>query len=253
MRAPAWLVGVGMAVAFAAAGGAAVGCGGGTPAKFGNIKAGELPAGETWVGVYYNPVYGYLHWSSDGDNVVGRWKRTDSSHWGELSGTVEGNVLHFTWKEHQYGAVGPSADIKGSGVFVYKMGGRAARTLPELDGQYALDDSEQRRRVALREAAEHEARHQLDQRREPDRADQLGRQLALATVEGSRGSPRAPHPGARLHRLASRSPAAPSGIQESGCHRLASHPGVRLPSSGFPSGSPAAPVWLPVRESRRIG
>jgi hypothetical protein len=127
-----------MAVALAAAGGALAGCGGGGAPKFGNIKAGELPAGESWAGVYYNPVYGYLHMVDQGENVVGRWKRTDSSHWGELSGTAEGNVMHFTWKEHQYGAVGPSSDIKGEGVFVYKMGEGA----PELTGQYSLADSD---------------------------------------------------------------------------------------------------------------
>ncbi len=33
--------------------------------------------------------------------------------------------------------MGPSADIKGEGVFVYKMGEGA----PELDGQYSLADS----------------------------------------------------------------------------------------------------------------
>ena len=139
MKPRAWLCGVGMAVAFVAAGGALAACGGGAPAKFGNIKAGELPANESWIGVYYNPVYGYLHIvEQGGDNVVGRWKRTDASHWGDLSGTIEGNVMHFAWKEHQYGAIGPSADIKGTGVFVYKMGESA----PELDGQYALDDSD---------------------------------------------------------------------------------------------------------------
>jgi hypothetical protein len=137
MRARAWLYGVGMAVALATAGGALAGCGGGSGPKFGNIKAGELPSGESWAGVYYNPVYGYLHMVDQGENVVGRWKRTDSSHWGELSGTAEGNVMHFQWKEHQYGAVGPSSDIKGEGVFVYKMGESA----PELDGQYSLADS----------------------------------------------------------------------------------------------------------------
>ncbi|HEY8041779.1 MAG TPA: hypothetical protein VIF15_18370, partial [Polyangiaceae bacterium] len=71
-------------------------------------------------------------------NIVGRWKRTDGSHWGELSGTAEGNVMHFTWKEHKYGGVGPSSDSQGSGQFVYGMG---SNKIPELAGQYALDDS----------------------------------------------------------------------------------------------------------------
>jgi hypothetical protein len=74
-----------------------------------------------------------------GDNIVVKWKRTDSSHWGELSGTVEGNVMHYTWKEHQYGTVGAAGVSSGSGIFVYKMG---SSKIAELDGQYALDDSE---------------------------------------------------------------------------------------------------------------
>jgi hypothetical protein len=135
MRARAWAsVGI-LGVAVAA--GTAIGCGS-AQAKFGVVKGGEMPSGETWVGVYYNPVYGYLHMIEQEGNLVGRWKRTDGSHWGELSGTVEGNVVHFTWKEHKYGGVGPSADSKGSGVFQFKMG---PNDIPELLGQYALDDS----------------------------------------------------------------------------------------------------------------
>ncbi len=135
MRAPGWVVGMGMALALAAGGAYVVGCGNGETSKFGNIKAGELPQGESWVGVYYNPVYGYLHIIENNGNVVGKWRRSDSSHWGELQGTVEGNVLRFTWVEHQYGAIGPNSDVKGSGVFVYKT----AEAAPELTGQYALD------------------------------------------------------------------------------------------------------------------
>jgi len=113
------------------------GCGS-SQAKFGVVKGGEMPSGESWPGVYYNPVYGYLHMIEQEGNLVARWKRTDGSHWGELSGTAEGNVVHFTWKEHKYGGVGPSADSQGSGIFVYKMG---PNDIPELAGQYALADS----------------------------------------------------------------------------------------------------------------
>jgi hypothetical protein len=128
---------VGLVVAVAAAGGAFVACAG-EPPKFGNVKAGEMPSGEQWVGVYYNPVYGNLHMVEQDGNIVGRWKRTDSSHWGELSGTVDGNLMHFSWTEHQYGAIGPSSDVKGSGIFVYKMGEAA----PELDGKYSLENND---------------------------------------------------------------------------------------------------------------
>jgi hypothetical protein len=139
MRAPAWLCGVGMAVALAggtlASGGALAGCGGPAGPKFPVVVAGELPAGESWPGVYYNEVYGNLNIEQQGDNVVGRWKRTNESGWGELSGTTEGNVMHFTWTEHKYGAIGVNADIKGTGQFVYTKGEAAG----ELKGVYALD------------------------------------------------------------------------------------------------------------------
>jgi hypothetical protein len=119
---------------------AAVGCGGEPSAKFANVKAGDMPEGQDWPGVYYNPVYGYLHMVAQDGAVTGRWKRTDGSHWGEMSGTAQGNVLHFTWKEHKFGVVGPASDSHGKGVFVFKQG---EQNIPELAGQYALDDSDQ--------------------------------------------------------------------------------------------------------------
>jgi len=128
-------------MALAVACGSAVLACGAPAAKFPTVKAQEMPSGESWDGVYFNPVYGYLHLVPQGENVVGRWRRADSSHWGELSGTVEGNVFRFTWKEHRYGAIGPSGDSHGTGQFVYKKGD-AERAIPELDGWYALDESE---------------------------------------------------------------------------------------------------------------
>ena len=118
---------------------ALVACGEGSGPKFPQ-KAGEMPAGQVWEGVYYNPVYGYLHIVDQGNSVVGRWKRTDGSHWGELSGTAEGNLVRFTWKEHGIGVVGPSGDTHGTGVFVFKL--PKDSDIGELDGQYAVDDSD---------------------------------------------------------------------------------------------------------------
>jgi hypothetical protein len=141
MKARTWLVGVGMAVVLGVGGVSLAACGGGQGAKFANIKAGDMPSGENWIGVYYNPVYGYLHMIEQDGNIVGRWKRTDASHWGELSGTSDGNVVHFTWKEHAYGAIGANGVSSGAGVFVYKMG-QGEHAAPELDGQYTLDNSD---------------------------------------------------------------------------------------------------------------
>jgi hypothetical protein len=126
-------------LALASAGAVSVGCGGEGSVKSANIPPGDMPAGETWSGVYFHPVYGYLHLMEQDTNVVGKWKRADQSKWGELSGTKTGNVLHFQWKEHTYGRVDPGSVASGKGVFVYKMN---KENLPELDGQYGFDDSE---------------------------------------------------------------------------------------------------------------
>ncbi|MEO8874100.1 MAG: hypothetical protein ABI461_00820 [Polyangiaceae bacterium] len=115
-----------------------VACGGGD-AKAANVTPGNMPDGESWQGVYYHPVFGYLHMVEQGTSVVGKWKRTDQSAWGELSGTETGNVVHFTWKEHKYNQVGPSSTSSGKGYFVYKIN---SDKTAELDGQYGLGDDE---------------------------------------------------------------------------------------------------------------
>ncbi|HEY2514722.1 MAG TPA: hypothetical protein VGI39_27845, partial [Polyangiaceae bacterium] len=68
-----------------------------------------------------------------------KWKRADQSAWGELSGVATGNVLHFQWKEHKYGLVGPAAESSGKGYFVYK---NTNEKIPELDGQFGMGNDE---------------------------------------------------------------------------------------------------------------
>jgi hypothetical protein len=115
------------------------GCGDGPEAKTAKVTSGPMPDGEQWTGVYFHPVFGYLHMQETGPNVVARWKRTDHSHWGELSGTTTGNVLRYTWREHKIGMVGASATTHGKGYFVYKVN---KENIGELDGEYGLNESE---------------------------------------------------------------------------------------------------------------
>jgi hypothetical protein len=112
---------------------------GGPPPNQATVKPDNMPEGETWTGVYFHPVYGYLHMVQTDNDVVGKWKRADQSAWGELSGVATGNVIHFTWKEHKYGLVGPAAESRGKGYFVYKMG---AEKIAELDGQFGIGSDE---------------------------------------------------------------------------------------------------------------
>jgi hypothetical protein len=119
-----------------------MGCSGDPEPKVAHLKAADMPDGESWSGVYYHPVFGYLHMVENGTAIVGKWKRSDQSRWGEMSGTKVGNLVHFTWKEHTYGLVGPAAEIKGKGVFVYRVETTNDHKTAKLDGQFGLDQDE---------------------------------------------------------------------------------------------------------------
>ncbi len=96
-----------------------------------------MSAGESWRGVYFHPVFGYLHLVEQNGMVEGRWQRADQSAWGQLRGRVDGNTLRFQWHEHKVGLVGPSAEARGQGEFQYAIGGSG---VVELNGVYGLND-----------------------------------------------------------------------------------------------------------------
>ena len=116
---------------------------GGTAAesKTAKVSPGEMPAGAKWAGVYYHSVYGYLHITETGTGLVGRWKTSDGTRWGELSGSTEGNLAKFEWTEHKMGMVGPSSITKGKGYFVYTRP-TGDNVDDELHGEWGLEDSE---------------------------------------------------------------------------------------------------------------
>jgi len=90
------------------------------PAKSANVSPGTMPDGGDWSGVYYSPLFGYLHLEAEGAGVKGRWMRPRKDQWGELEGTADGNLLKFEWSEYIDGLVGPNSKKSGRGYFVYK-------------------------------------------------------------------------------------------------------------------------------------
>jgi hypothetical protein len=102
--------------------------------------AGDMPENGNWLGVYYNPLFGNLHMVPTGDGVAAKWKRTDGSHWGELHGLTQGNLLKYEWVEHKIGLVGPGSTTKGKGYFVYKRppGDDVDDT---IEGEWGLEDA----------------------------------------------------------------------------------------------------------------
>jgi hypothetical protein len=97
-----------------------LGCGpSGAAPKTANVQAGDLPDGAEWNGVYFSPLYGYLHILQDGPNVSGKWMRPVKDRWGELHGKITGDLIRFEWTERVIGLVGPNATRSGRGYFKY--------------------------------------------------------------------------------------------------------------------------------------
>ena len=117
------------------------GCGGGKDAvKTADVKAGKMPDGGDWAGVYYSPLYGYLHMITDGDSVTGAWRTAAGDAYGEMSGKTDGNLLTYEWKERKIGAVGADALKQGKGYFVYSI--PKAEESHEIQGEWGLGQSD---------------------------------------------------------------------------------------------------------------
>ena len=113
-------------------------CGGTKDVKHANVKAGPMPDGGEWAGVYYSQLYGYLHLLADGSAANGAWRTTAGDSFGELHGELDGNLLKYTWQERMIGAVGADANRKGSGYFVYTV--PKAGEAHEIVGEWGLGD-----------------------------------------------------------------------------------------------------------------
>jgi hypothetical protein len=116
-------------------------CGGGqTSGKVANVKSGEMPVGAEWSGVYYSPVYGYLHLVGEGNSANGKWRTADGSAWGEMHGTVTGDLFKYEWVERKIGLVGPSATTSGRGYFKYTIPREGEAH--EISGEWGLKSDE---------------------------------------------------------------------------------------------------------------
>jgi hypothetical protein len=121
--------------------GAVSGCGPSAgEVKHANVKAGSLPEGGEWNGVYFSTRFGYLHLVSDNRSANGAWRTASGDAWGEMSGTCEGDLLKYEWTERKIGAIGADATRKGHGYFKY--------TIPtpgephKIVGEWGLGDSD---------------------------------------------------------------------------------------------------------------
>ncbi len=106
-----------------------------------NVVAGDMPGDGNWRGVWYSQTYGYLHLVKEGNNVHGKWRTAAGDKWGELHGTVEGDLMRFDWVEHKIGMFGPNAESSGKGYFKYIVP-KEENADHEIQGEWGLGENE---------------------------------------------------------------------------------------------------------------
>ncbi|MEM1417166.1 MAG: hypothetical protein AAGH15_19870 [Myxococcota bacterium] len=91
------------------------------------IPIGTMPEGGSFNGVWQSPQYGEMHLCETGAQVVGRYAKDERS--GTVQGTVQGDVLRFTWEEQRELVGGRPRTSTGRGYFKLVAG---------ADGSYAV-------------------------------------------------------------------------------------------------------------------
>lgn len=117
-------------------------CGGGQESvHHAKVKAGDMPEGEQWTGVYYSQTYGHLHLIEQGGTANAKWRTVNGDAWGEMAGEVNGDLFRYEWTEHKIGMVGPSATSTGHGYFKYYPSKNGIDPA-EIKGEWGLGESD---------------------------------------------------------------------------------------------------------------
>lgn len=93
------------------------GCGG---AGGGNISAGQMPSGGSWHGQWQSPQYGNMHLCVTGAQVMGDFENNERR--GSIQGTIQGDLLRFTWEQRHELVIGRPTVTSGRGYFRYQVG-----------------------------------------------------------------------------------------------------------------------------------
>ena len=110
-----------------------VACGGGSA----NLRAGEMPQGGSYHGVWQSPQYGNMHLCVTGSHVVGDFQKDERA--GTIQGTIQGDILRFQWEEQKEMVVGRPSVSRGRGWFRLKIG---QDTDQYFEGEWGHDDAE---------------------------------------------------------------------------------------------------------------
>ena len=111
-----------------------IGCGSSTP----EIKAGNMPDGGNFTGVYHSPQYGEMNMIQNGNSVIGEYKHEMRS--GKLQGEVQGDLLRFKWTEAKAMVSNRAQETTGHGYFRYVVDPANGDHL--LKGEWGLGEQE---------------------------------------------------------------------------------------------------------------
>lgn len=108
-----------------------------------NVRQGPMPQGELFTGFYRSQLMGDISLQQTGDAVVGDYEydRAQCHVLGHLEGTVEGNVLRFSWREDKR-ACGFQTPTTGRGFALYDVSEDNEVRRGHLYGQIGLGDTD---------------------------------------------------------------------------------------------------------------
>jgi hypothetical protein len=167
-------------------------CSGGTPEpKLADVKAGSMPDGGEWTGVYFDKVRGFFHLVQNGGTLSGKWRREHGERWGELRGECDANLCKFSWNEYDtsLGAMTPTSSSKGKGYFLYSRPD-GSNVDDRLEGQVGYEKDEVGEKISA-----------VKQRNVPPDLDSIGSSTGASDIGGGDwdksdegGTPEAPSP-----------------------------------------------------------
>ncbi|HEX6276245.1 MAG TPA: hypothetical protein VFZ53_24560 [Polyangiaceae bacterium] len=100
------------------------------------VAAKPMPQGAEWQGVYQGPYHIYLRITRTGDHAQGSWRAMGGRE-GKLWGDLDGNVMKFTFAEHDQKS---KSSWSGRGYFVYSV--KKPGDVPEIRGEWGLGMSD---------------------------------------------------------------------------------------------------------------
>ncbi|MBW2376339.1 MAG: hypothetical protein JRF55_10180 [Deltaproteobacteria bacterium] len=110
--------------------GVILGCGGSQ-----KPKAGPLPEGATFYGVWQSPQYGNMHMCQSGKQVIGDYVKHERA--GRIQGDVDGDLLIFQWEDRRELVAGKPQIRRGRGYFQIQIGEDGDQY---VKGEWGMDD-----------------------------------------------------------------------------------------------------------------